>query len=337
MQKTIITAVLVLVFAGFVFALDVADYIPLGIGNSWTFRDSTRDTSGTGFVIDTTVSQIIDTTTMMGYLTYIYYDDDGEFDYEDTSYQQLRSDGLYMLNRFDEEGAFFPMRVIPNPFNIGDEWEVFSMDTSWSEGMATIYINMVFNGKAVAIENVSVPAGVFNNCVKLQLVAVQEVVAVMGSDTMFADSGLAMQNEMWAAPHVGQVKFHELHIESDGLEKDTTEEYSVLLSYDLSGVDEIRNNLPTDIALEAYPNPFNSSVSISAPTGAAMEIFDINGKNIANLPVGANLVFAQPQGDHKDRPYETVWTPDESLNSGVYLVRATLGEQTVAKRIVYLK
>jgi len=32
-----------------------------------------------------------------------------------------------------------------------------------------------------------------------------------------------------------------------------------------------------------------------------------------------------------------IWTPDESVTSGVYLVRATIGDRAVKKKVVYLK
>jgi len=78
--------------------------------------------------------------------------------------------------------------------------------------------------------------------------------------------------------------------------------------------------LPTDIYIETNPNPFNSSVSITAPENAGVEIFDIEGRKIGELAGG-----------------EQVWQPDENLGSGVYLVRATVGDETTSKRIVYLK
>jgi len=102
-----------------------------------------------------------------------------------------------------------------------------------------------------------------------------------------------------------------------------------------------KNNKPTDFAISAYPNPFNSAVTITAPAGAEIEIYDVNGRMVDGGTVGANLVFAHSTGDHKDRPYECVWRPAPSLTSGVYLVRAKFSQQTASaaftKRIVYLK
>ncbi|MCK5833771.1 T9SS type A sorting domain-containing protein [bacterium] len=85
-------------------------------------------------------------------------------------------------------------------------------------------------------------------------------------------------------------------------------------------------NIPMILALSAYPNPFNSAVSISAPDNAVVEIFDINGRCIAEFPGG-----------------DQIWKPEASVGSGVYLVRARFdkltdrGEESVTKRVVYLK
>lgn len=77
---------------------------------------------------------------------------------------------------------------------------------------------------------------------------------------------------------------------------------------------------PEVFEISAYPNPFNSAVRIIAPENAEVEVFDIEGRKIGGLPGG-----------------ESVWKPEESLGSGIYLVRATIGEHEVTKRVVYLK
>ncbi|MCD6595244.1 T9SS type A sorting domain-containing protein, partial [bacterium] len=95
-------------------------------------------------------------------------------------------------------------------------------------------------------------------------------------------------------------------------------------------------SIPNSAAIiQTYPNPFNSSVAITANVGAngvrqTIEIFDINGKC-----VGAGLAPAQQQGDRKNRPY--IWTPDKTISSGIYLVHASFQGQTIVKRIIYLK
>ncbi len=83
---------------------------------------------------------------------------------------------------------------------------------------------------------------------------------------------------------------------------------------------EENENKPELLSLDISPNPFNSAVAITAPAGAEIEIFDIEGRKIGELPGG-----------------EQVWKPEPSVGSGIYLVRATVGEQEITKRVVYLK
>jgi len=124
---------------------------------------------------------------------------------------------------------------------------------------------------------------------------------------------------------------------------------------DVLGFAEPDNNSPPDeFSISAYPNPFNSAVSISAPEGAKIEIFDINGRRIS-------VISRRVQPDEKsradqedisrqtrnDKIREFVWRPDETIGSGVFLVRATILDgnkglkplvSTIStKRIVYLK
>ncbi|MGC9315371.1 MAG: hypothetical protein ACP5G4_07060, partial [bacterium] len=92
------------------------------------------------------------------------------------------------------------------------------------------------------------------------------------------------------------------------------------------------------------------AVSITAPAGAEIEVFDVNGRRVGRIPP-APLIQGGVEQSETEGLY--VWRPAPSLPSGVYLVRARLGslslsggpraesrgaETTVAtKRIVYLK
>ena len=126
----------------------------------------------------------------------------------------------------------------------------------------------------------------------------------------------------------------------------------------IDGIDE-ENRLPENFALSAYPNPFNSAVTIAldgvgaglAP--ARVEIYDVNGRRINVIssegfipdekspanpqeisPYGRNDSGQSCQNDNRS---VFVWTSAPSLGSGVYLVRAKIGEKYESKRIVYLK
>jgi len=118
---------------------------------------------------------------------------------------------------------------------------------------------------------------------------------------------------------------------------------------------------PELFALSAYPNPFNSAVTIAFnchsrengnPDNVTIEIYDVAGRKIetdtepVELPVGEALVASRHVGSGASKlegtsPSPThkivVWRPAPSLASGVYLVRATIGGETTSRRVVYLK
>ena len=112
------------------------------------------------------------------------------------------------------------------------------------------------------------------------------------------------------------------------------------------GIEETGKGLkPLAFEISAHPNPFNSAVTISldAPVGAIhelplqIEIFDVNGRMVYEMTVGDACM--RPAGGIHPAPtmHEYTWQPDESLGSGVYLVRAKIGDKDITKRVVYLK
>jgi hypothetical protein len=104
-------------------------------------------------------------------------------------------------------------------------------------------------------------------------------------------------------------------------------------------------NKPKSSTLSAHPNPFNSAVTIAvdgvgdgSPVPFDVEIYDVNGRMVEGGTVGAYCI--RPiDGSTRLTPttQEYIWTPDKSLPSGVYLVRATFGDCEMARRVVYLK
>ena len=82
---------------------------------------------------------------------------------------------------------------------------------------------------------------------------------------------------------------------------------------------------PEDVSLNVFPNPFNSSCKIEAPVGAEIDIFDINGG-----AVGAPCMTPL-------QPGICTWQPTPSTPSGIYLIKATRGENIVTKKVIYLK
>ncbi|MGC9316232.1 MAG: lamin tail domain-containing protein, partial [bacterium] len=106
------------------------------------------------------------------------------------------------------------------------------------------------------------------------------------------------------------------------------------------------STLPGEFSFSAYPNPFNSAVRIaidgaSLESGAFVEIFDITGRRIDKIDIESKqgIYFkddTQANGNERTST-EIVWRPEGSVPSGIYLVRASLGDESASKRIVYMK
>ncbi|RKZ29428.1 hypothetical protein DRQ36_08670 [bacterium] len=104
------------------------------------------------------------------------------------------------------------------------------------------------------------------------------------------------------------------------------------ISYGFSGVFSIVDSIlgiselkPERLSVGIEPNPFNSACRISVPKNAIIKIFDINGRIVYETHVGA----------YRNTP--VIWRPDKSLGSGVYLVRAKIGDKSITKRMVLVK
>ena len=113
---------------------------------------------------------------------------------------------------------------------------------------------------------------------------------------------------------------------------------------------------PQRFEIIATPNPFNSAVTINIAVspcqggdvrrteGVQIEIFDLNGRMVYDNPVGEGLRPSRSSQTTKTGGSETaplqnefIWQPVVSIGSGVYLVRARIGDESVSKRVVYLK
>jgi len=112
----------------------------------------------------------------------------------------------------------------------------------------------------------------------------------------------------------------------------------------VSGIREETGNAPEEYEISVFPNPFNSSVRIAVEgecdSPMQIEIYDVAGRLVTEITPPAPL----DRGEYGKSPLSKgdlgglfVWQPAPSLPSGVYLVRARAGEESVAKRIVYLK
>ena len=97
---------------------------------------------------------------------------------------------------------------------------------------------------------------------------------------------------------------------------------------DTTAIGENISHKPREVAISAYPNPFNSSCCITVPEGAKLEIYNLRGR----------LVYKMPVSLPPANPYEIIWQPDKPIASGVYLIRAmTRNGRMMTKKLVLLK
>lgn len=91
-----------------------------------------------------------------------------------------------------------------------------------------------------------------------------------------------------------------------------------------------RQNMPSELGLRCFPNPFNSTVSILlAGNGepVKLQIYDIGGRLIDEI--GQTSSF---------EGYSLIrYSPKKEMSAGVYMLRATDGTETKTETIVYMK
>ncbi len=126
------------------------------------------------------------------------------------------------------------------------------------------------------------------------------------------------------------------------------------ISY-FTGISESETKIPEKLVITAYPNPFNSSCTITLschssrlsgrnPEGwVDVEIYDLRGNVVWRPPSSRHGGTLSPLSRGTDRSASEgqgvyIWTPDKSIASGIYLVRATTNDgRTTTKRIVYIR
>ena len=104
---------------------------------------------------------------------------------------------------------------------------------------------------------------------------------------------------------------------------------------------------PNDFSISAYPNPFNSTCRIGIESGEwrveSVDVFDMTGRMVEKETLRPSATSLDKGGNGHaplnkgGRGGSYIWQPGPALGSGVYLIRVTIGEQSTAKRVVYLK
>lgn len=200
------------------FADDIADYFPLDQGFTWTYEITSNGSTYEE------VNTIDGTEEVGGVTTTKMVDDDGSYTCYAIDSQGLRlykggRQGYYMI--FDPPQLFFPAEVIVGKsFTQVSNYTLYMNDTADSSGTVEI------NGMLETVEDVSVPAGNFSGCLKIQYTVKQY------------DGGIPGYTEtdttIWLAPDVGIVKRERTQTEYDGTGQSSgvPDSALVLLSYD---------------------------------------------------------------------------------------------------------
>jgi hypothetical protein len=173
------------------YTYNIAEYFPLGQGDTWIWEydgDETQTISGTE--------------TINGVVTAKRIDEDGDYELF------TNSNGITLYKNYDAddlEGCGWSQSVFTPPITATPA-EV-SIGAKYTSNFTTNYTNCRGESKTTTssmeftvegIEDVTVPAGTFKDCLKLK----------MKSNNMFSDEGQIQSGEetIWLAKGVGEVK-----------------------------------------------------------------------------------------------------------------------------------
>ena len=105
----------------------------------------------------------------------------------------------------------------------------------------------------------------------------------------------------------------------------------------ITTINELNPIIPDKPDLFVYPNPFNSSVTISiASTNARvkLKIYNLLGEAVWESD---NTKIEQSTKTGKSPEIRFRWTPDEKTPSGIYFLRSTICNSVITKRLLYIK
>jgi hypothetical protein len=133
-------------------------------------------------------------------------------------------------------------------------------------------------------------------------------------------------------PDIGLTDGHAHLVWSDWRDDPDDPGYGVYYSRwdDVVGIEEDKGIMPSDMALAAYPNPFNGNTTITYNIleGGEIEIFNIRGQKVRTL------ITAAKEG-------KTKWDARDALgnkvSSGIYFARACGANYNKAIKLIYLK
>ncbi|MGC9315704.1 MAG: hypothetical protein ACP5G4_08810 [bacterium] len=204
----------------------------------------------------------------------------------------------------------------------------FTFDQRWA-GMAAFGVDVI---------NDSLVAAGFEHGFSIVNVAdfddIHEVAYYMNEDTTMDFTNFALKgNRLYAMGH---------------WEDDST--WARLWMFELDdsvvmGLVDAEPEIPERLRLHSYPNPFNSAVTIAVEgagvcdTPLRVEIYDVAGRRVADI-IPPSPPLTRGEGENpplsKEDLVGLVWSPDESLSSGIYFARVKTDTYSVTTKLVYL-
>ena len=196
-----LTPLLVLsLVCSFAFTADAQNYYPLEVGNTWIL-ESTDGAEKLTYSI--TGPEVINgqELNILNIATSLTSDPTGEPTDLDKYFVTLNDEGILLHQTMTDEGAFGiaeatfdpPAIFFPAALPVGHQWEVVTETELQLAGPVTSTSTI----EVVAIEDVETPAGIFQNCVKLDI----------KRKAVTALAVVRYEFLQWLAPDVGPIKF----------------------------------------------------------------------------------------------------------------------------------
>ncbi|MBN2542507.1 T9SS type A sorting domain-containing protein [bacterium] len=317
-----------------VYRYQVSHNVPIDIGQSgpgrtWNFSTWTGDYEGIETVLDP--SDGLGNANFPGATHCIYNDNRSStlWVHDYWFYLQWDSPNLMIVGRYDTTGGGAaplddPAVLYTFPLDYLDTYTVLMVYPFWTwVDTDTVWTKVDGYGTVIT------PTGTYS-CLRVRQFS--KMLTYSGGSPLFGSFKL---DYLWIAENYGPVataRFFPMTPEDTIF--DTAAGRGYLTSVTV-GVEEKPGNKPGNLSLKAFPNPFNSSVNISM-VGALklahlqVEIYDINGGMVfKNEEVRSSFC--------NEGFYRMNWTPDEGLGAGIYFVRASKVDNSITRKLLYVK
>ncbi|RKU12006.1 hypothetical protein C6503_18085 [Candidatus Poribacteria bacterium] len=188
------------IICGFALTATAQNYYPLEVGNTWIL-ESTDGAERLTYSI--TGPEVINGQELkiLNIVTSLTGDPTGEPTDHDKYFVTLNDEGILLHQTITNEGAFGiaeatfdpPAIFFPTALPVGHQWEVVTETVLDLVGPVTSTSTITVE----AIEDVETPAGIFQNCVKLDIDRKVDTAAIV----------VPYRFRQWLAPDVGPIKF----------------------------------------------------------------------------------------------------------------------------------